>query len=88
MQTLCLKNVAQVGASFDRGIMGVCDDLDLPRFQRARREKFNTKLHGREQEMKEKKLQSLSTSQRRDKPQRKLVILSSKSERLAAEPAP
>lgn len=62
MQTLCLKNVAQVGASFDRGIMGVCDDLDLPRFQRARREKFNTKLHGREQEMKEKKQQSLSTS--------------------------
>jgi hypothetical protein len=31
-EKLCLKNIQQVGANFDRGVMGVCDDLDLPKF--------------------------------------------------------
>lgn len=45
---LCYKNVQQVGASFDRPVMAVCDDLDLPKFQRARKERHSRKLHGRE----------------------------------------
>lgn len=28
----CFQNVAQVGGAFDRGIMAVSDELDLPKF--------------------------------------------------------
>jgi len=29
---LCFKNVPQVGEPFDRQVLGLCDDLDLPKF--------------------------------------------------------
>lgn len=46
---LCLKKVQQIGGSFDRKILSVFEELDLPKFQRARREHYGSRLHGREQ---------------------------------------
>lgn len=75
----CLKNVQQLGSPFDRRVMGPCDDLDLPRMQRARREKYTIRLHGKEQVHRQKSANTLSHSRQRDKPQRKLVIVSTKA---------
>lgn len=67
-----------MGGHFDKQILQVCDDLDLPKFQRAKREHHQTKLHGREVLRNHKRALTLSSSLSRDKPQRKLLIVETK----------
>jgi len=56
------------------------DELDLPMFMKARREKYMAALLGKEVAIMQIKAQKRYQSQARDKPQRKLVILESKSQ--------
>jgi len=55
------------------------DELNLPMFIKARREKYTAALLGKEVAVLQIKAQKRLQSQAKDKPQRKLVILESKN---------
>lgn len=61
-------------------VMPKTDELDLPMFIKARREKYIAALLGKEVAVLQIKAQKRFQSQSKDKPQRKLVILESKSQ--------
>ena len=56
------------------------DELDLPMFIKARREKYAIALLGKEVAYNQRKAQIKYENQAKDKPQRKLVIIETKSQ--------
>jgi hypothetical protein len=75
-----LEELLKPKGNIFKTVMPKTDELDLPMFIKARREKYAIALLGKEVAYNQRKAQIKYENQAKDKPQRKLVIIETKSQ--------